>query len=135
VKERLVQFYYRGESGERLDKFLVDCLPDFSRSRLQALIKAGMVTIDGNPASKSGYILDHEALVEVYIPPPAPSELIPESIPLDILFENGDFLVVNKPAGMVVHPPPDIPTVPVPPFCLTPISRSGSCVQDCSPSG
>ena len=102
--EGVVQFRYLGERKERLDKFLVDCLPDFSRSRLQALIKAGMVTIDGHLTSKSGHILDHAVLVEVYIPPPDPSELIPESIPLDILFENRDFLVVNKPAGMVVHP-------------------------------
>lgn len=104
MNERLVQFLYMGESEERLDKFLVACLPDFSRSRLQALIKAGMVTVDGRAASKAGQILDHEAQIEVCIPPPEPSELIPESIPLDILFENQDFMVVNKPAGMVVHP-------------------------------
>lgn len=104
MNERLVQFLYMGESEERLDKFLVACLPDFSRSRLQALIKAGMVTVDGRAASKAGQILDHEAQIEVCIPPPELSELIPESIPLDILFENQDFMVVNKPAGMVVHP-------------------------------
>jgi 23S rRNA pseudouridine1911/1915/1917 synthase len=104
VNERLVQLLYQGEDEERLDKFLVACLPDFSRSRLQALIKAGLVTVDGHAVSKAGQILDHEAQIEVCIPPPEPSELIPESIPLDILFENQDFLVVNKPAGMVVHP-------------------------------
>lgn len=104
MNERLVQLLYQGEDEERLDKFLVACLPDFSRSRLQALIKAGLVTVDGHAVSKAGQILDHEAQIEVCIPPPEPSELIPESIPLDILFENQDFLVVNKPAGMVVHP-------------------------------
>lgn len=104
MKDRLVQFQYRGGKEERLDKFLVSCLPDYSRSRLQALIKGGMVAIDGHPTSKTGYILDREALVEIYIPSPEPSELIPESIPLDIVFENQDFLAVNKPSGMVVHP-------------------------------
>jgi 23S rRNA pseudouridine1911/1915/1917 synthase len=104
VNERLVQFNFAGGREERLDKFLVACLPEFSRSRLQALIRAGMVTVDGHAASKAGQILDHESQIEVFIPAPEPTELIPESIPLDICFENQDFLVVNKPAGMVVHP-------------------------------
>ena len=104
MSEYFAHFLYQGEGEQRLDKYLVACLPDFSRSRLQALIKLGMVTVDGHPALKAGQILDHEVQVDVCIPPPAPSDLIPESIPLDVRFENENFLVVNKPAGMVVHP-------------------------------
>lgn len=104
MNERFFQFLYKGKSEERLDKFLASCLPEYSRSRLQALIKLGMVTVGGRPASKAGQILDHEVRIEVFIPPPEPGELVPESIPLDIRFENEDILVVNKPAGMVVHP-------------------------------
>jgi 23S rRNA pseudouridine1911/1915/1917 synthase len=83
---------------------LVERLPEFSRSRLQGLIKDGFVSIDGVPAKKAGQKLESGSEVKVHIPPPAPSGLVGEDIPLDILFENDDLLVVNKPAGMVVHP-------------------------------
>lgn len=89
---------------ERLDKFLVTRLPEFSRSRLQSFIKEERVIVDGQLARKAGQILEGGELVRVDIPPPQPSELIPEDIPLDVVFENEDVLVVNKPAGMVVHP-------------------------------
>jgi 23S rRNA pseudouridine1911/1915/1917 synthase len=92
-----------GEAG-RLDKFLVAHLPDFSRSRLQTLIHNGFVTVNGNPAIKAGFDLLVGQQVGIYLPPPEPSNLVPEDIPLDIVFENADLLVVNKPAGMVVHP-------------------------------
>jgi 23S rRNA pseudouridine1911/1915/1917 synthase len=71
---------------------------------LQGLIKDGFVAVDGIPAKKAGQKLEPGAQVEVRIPLPAPSGLIGEDIPLDIIFENNDLLVVNKPAGMVVHP-------------------------------
>jgi 23S rRNA pseudouridine1911/1915/1917 synthase len=79
-------------------------LPDYSRARLQSLIKEGYVRVDGAVARKSGQTLDQNALVEVRIPPVAPTTLIAENIPLDIVFENDDLMVINKPAGMVVHP-------------------------------
>ncbi|HEX9617638.1 MAG TPA: RluA family pseudouridine synthase [Anaerolineales bacterium] len=104
MSERLVALQFSAGSPKRLDKFLVDHLPEYSRSRLQALIRAGRVMVDGQPAYKAGQVLDGEALVQVQIPAPAPSELQPEAIPLDIVFENADLMVVNKPAGMVVHP-------------------------------
>jgi 23S rRNA pseudouridine1911/1915/1917 synthase len=104
VNERLVTFPYDGETTQRLDKFLVECLPEFSRSRLQNLIKNEYVKVDGRVASKAGQTLEQGALVEVHIPPPVPSTLVPESVPLEIIFENPEVLVVNKPAGMVVHP-------------------------------
>jgi 23S rRNA pseudouridine1911/1915/1917 synthase len=83
---------------------LVERLPEFSRSRLQGLIKDGYVAVDGVPAKKAGQKLEPGSQVEVHIPPPVPSGLVGEDIPLDILFEDDDLLVVNKPAGMVVHP-------------------------------
>ena len=97
---------FQSEEGQprRLDKFLVDRLPEFSRSRLQGLIKDGFVAVDGLPARKAGQALDPGSRVEVRIPPPQPGGLAPEAIPLDILYEDGDLMVVNKPAGMVVHP-------------------------------
>lgn len=104
MAERHVLLRASAGDGLRLDKFLAARLPEFSRSRLQALIREGMVTVDGRPAVKAGQMLDRDVLVEVRIPPPAPSALIPEAIPLDVLFENQDLMVVNKPAGMVVHP-------------------------------
>jgi 23S rRNA pseudouridine1911/1915/1917 synthase len=102
--DRLFVLPFSEEQPQRLDKFLVACLPEFSRSRLQALIREGRVMVDGRPAQKAGQVLEKAVLVQVSVPPPQPSELQPESIPLDIVFENEDVLVVNKPAGMVVHP-------------------------------
>lgn len=104
MTDRIETYQHTGETAERLDKFLVSRLPEFSRARLQGLIADGFVLVDGEPAKKSGQLLDPGTKVEVRIPPPVPSGLIPENIPLDIIFENDDLLVVNKPAGMVVHP-------------------------------
>jgi len=104
VEERLVVFRYDEEQNQRLDKFLVACLPEYSRSRLQAYIKKGLVTVDGELAYKSGQTLERTNTVRVRLPAPQPSNLIAEDIPLDVIFENDDVLVVNKPAGMVVHP-------------------------------
>lgn len=97
-------FTFEAQTSQRLDKFLVDCLPDFSRSRIQALIEAGLVTINGKLPRKAGQMLDKQTEVCVEIPPPQPSHLTPEKIPLDIVYEDQDLVVVNKPAGMVVHP-------------------------------
>lgn len=104
MTDRIEKFKYRGGSPERLDKFLVSRLPEFSRARLQGLIAEGFVLVNGAPAKKSGQPLEDGFEVEVRIPPPAPGGLTGEDIPLDIVFENEDLLVVNKPAGMVVHP-------------------------------
>jgi 23S rRNA pseudouridine1911/1915/1917 synthase len=104
LNDRVVVFCYDGASPLRLDKYLVSCLPEFSRTRLQGLIEDGFVLIGEQVAYKSGQMLSPGAVVEVHIPPVEPVDLIPEAIPLDIIFENDDLLVVNKPAGMVVHP-------------------------------
>lgn len=104
MSERIEKFRYDGEKSERLDKYLVVCLPEFSRARLQGLIDNGFVSINGALAKKSGQSIDSGAQIEVRVPPPAPSGLVGEDIPLDIIFENDDLIIVNKPAGMVVHP-------------------------------
>jgi 23S rRNA pseudouridine1911/1915/1917 synthase len=106
VSERIVTFIFNEPQAQRLDKFLVTCLPEFSRSRLQSLIKDGCVAVDGITAHKTGEMLTEQAVVQVRIPPPKPSKLTPEDILLEIVFENDDLIVVNKPAGMVVHPAP-----------------------------
>jgi len=104
VSERLETFPFNTDEPQRLDKFLVTCLPEFSRARLQGLIQDGFVLIDGLPARKSGQILDKGTTVQIRIPPPEPTTLEPEAIPLSILYEDDNLMVVDKPAGMVVHP-------------------------------
>jgi len=104
VSEQPFVFVFEEDNPQRLDKFLVARIPELSRSRLQVLIEAGFVTVDGEIPHKAGFSLTHGVKVEVEIPPSEPSRLIPEAIPLEILFENADVLVVNKPAGLVAHP-------------------------------
>ena len=104
MSDRIEIFRYEGSSSERLDRFLVSCLPEFSRARLQGLIADGFVLVDGSPAKKSGQPIEDGTNIEVHIPPTQPTDLVAEDIPLDVIFENDDLLVVNKPAGMVVHP-------------------------------
>ena len=90
----------------RLDKHLLTLYPDFSRSRIEGLIKGGYVTVNGAAAAKAGMKVAEEDEIEVEIPPPVPAIPEPEDIPLDIVFEDDDMLVVNKAPGMVVHPAP-----------------------------
>ncbi|PWH12985.1 MAG: RluA family pseudouridine synthase [Anaerolineae bacterium] len=104
MSDRVETFRFKGPQPERLDKFLTTCLPEFSRARIQGLIDDGFVEINGQTARKGGIKLEGGEHLRVRIPPPQPSGLIPEAIPLAILFENEDLLILNKPAGMVVHP-------------------------------
>ncbi len=104
MNEQVVSFIFDEDGSQRLDKFLVSQLPEFSRARLQSLVGAGHIRVDGSVAQKSGQLLRPGAMVQVHIPPTAATDLVPEDIPLDIIFENDDLMVVNKPAGMVVHP-------------------------------
>ncbi|MCI0549463.1 MAG: RluA family pseudouridine synthase [Anaerolineae bacterium] len=104
MTDRVLHYRFDKKTPERLDKFLVEKLQEFSRSRIQGLIADGFVDVDGRAAKKAGQTLEDGFNVTVRIPPPVPTDLIPEQIPLDILFENEDLIVVNKPAGMVVHP-------------------------------
>jgi 23S rRNA pseudouridine1911/1915/1917 synthase len=93
------------ESGQRLDRYLAQALPALSRSRLQALIERGDVTRQGRPARPADKVQAGDKIL-VSVPAPAPSTLTPEAIPLDVVYEDADLVVVNKPAGLVVHPAP-----------------------------
>jgi len=104
VSDRILNFHFDRETPERLDKYLVGLLQGFSRSRIQSLIVDGFVDVNGHAAKKAGQPLERGFNVTVRIPPPAPTGLIAEEILLDVIFENDDLIVVNKPAGMVVHP-------------------------------
>jgi 23S rRNA pseudouridine1911/1915/1917 synthase len=91
------------DSGKRLDQFLVIHLPEVSRSRIQQLIAEGKVLVDEKPARSSLRLRGDENIIilgAVQIPP---LRAIPEEIPLDIVYEDGDLAIVNKPAGMMVH--------------------------------
>lgn len=88
----------------RVDKFMAQELKDISRSYIQKIISQGGVFIDGVPVSKKSEKVSPGTEVEVIIPPAEETLLEPENIPLNIIFENQDLIVVNKPAGMVVHP-------------------------------
>ncbi len=92
--------------GERLDKWLARQLPGYSRTEIQRWIKEGLVRVNGR-ASKPGYKLEPGDVVEVDVPAPVPYEGVkPEPIPLNVLYEDEDVIVIDKPAGMVVHPAP-----------------------------
>jgi 23S rRNA pseudouridine1911/1915/1917 synthase len=104
VSESILNFRYDGEASERLDKYLVGQMPDYSRARIQGFIANGHVDVNGQPARKAGQSLDAGSTVTVRIPPTVTTDIVAEDIPLDIVFENDDLIVVNKAAGMVVHP-------------------------------
>jgi 23S rRNA pseudouridine1911/1915/1917 synthase len=91
--------------NERLDRFLTRQLPAHSRAYLQQLIEQGQIAVGGQ-ATKSGYRLRLGDHITVSLPPPRPSGVLPERIRLEVLYEDAHLLVVNKPAGMVVHPSP-----------------------------
>lgn len=91
------------ESGQRLDKYIAQEVPDLSRSLVQRLIREGLVTVNGQTVKASRKVEVGDTIV-LRVPPPEPLEVRPEAIPLDIVYEDADLLVVNKPAGMVVHP-------------------------------
>ncbi len=91
------------EAGQRIDKLLADAIEDVSRSQLQDWIRDGHVQVNGS-AVKPNYKVGAGDEVVVRPPAPAPTELVPEHIPLDVVYEDSDVIVVNKPRGMVVHP-------------------------------
>ncbi len=99
------EFAFRMEekNPERIDKLLSSMLPDFSRSYIQKLIKDGNILVNQKEV-KPNYKLNLQDSVAVSIPEPEMPDISPEEIPLDILYEDEDILVVNKPKGMVVHP-------------------------------
>ncbi|WP_338225873.1 RluA family pseudouridine synthase [Algoriphagus confluentis] len=94
----------KGQSPVRIDKFLTEKIAYATRNRVQRAIDAGTILVNGLP-SKSNYKIKPADEIRVLLEkPPRDTEVIPENIPLDIVFEDGHLLIVNKPAGMVVHP-------------------------------
>jgi 23S rRNA pseudouridine1911/1915/1917 synthase len=98
----------RDDLGTRLDRYVADQLPDLSRGTVQGLIESGRVRVDGQQR-KPKFRMTPGEVVSVEIPPPQIDEILPDPIPLDIVYEDADVIVVDKPAGMVVHPAPGHP--------------------------
>lgn len=98
----------RADLGTRLDKFVAEQVPDLSRSYVQQLIDDGHVLVDGQPRRPSFKMTPGETVV-VVVPAPEPIEVLPEAIPLDIIYEDRDIIVIDKRAGLVVHPAPGHP--------------------------
>ncbi len=89
--------------GERLDQHLASTFPDLTRARLKTLIDSGRALVDGKPAKPSRRLRGGES-IELKLPAPAPAKPLPQDLPLEVLYEDSDIIVVNKQAGMVVHP-------------------------------
>ncbi|MCU6702218.1 RluA family pseudouridine synthase [Muriventricola aceti] len=94
--------------GERLDAFLARSVPDLTRSAAQRLLERGAVTLRGRAAKKNDKTRLGDTLT-VCLPEPQPVDLVPQDIPLDVIYEDDDVIVVNKPVGLVVHPAPGHP--------------------------
>ena len=91
------------DAGVRIDKYLAEQLPDITRSYLQKLLKDGSVQMNGKPV-KASTKTAVGAVIALTIPEPEEPEILPENIPLDILYEDSDVILINKPKDMVVHP-------------------------------
>ena len=94
--------------GERADAFLARSLPELTRSACQKLLEKGLILRDGKPLRKNDRLSPGQEL-EVTLPDPEPLDVVPQNIPLDVVYEDGDVIVVNKPVGLVVHPAPGHP--------------------------
>jgi 23S rRNA pseudouridine1911/1915/1917 synthase len=96
------------ESGDRVDALLARSVETLTRSAAQRLIENGSVTLFGEPVKKNYRCAPGDEF-EIILPPPEDVPLLPQNIPLDVVYEDGDVIVVNKPRGMVVHPAPGHP--------------------------
>ncbi len=90
--------------GGRLDRYLADTLPDLSRAQIQRLIDDGFITVNHVAVEKASLRLSGGEDIVVRVPPPAPAHAAAEAIALNVVYEDGDVIVIDKPAGMVVHP-------------------------------
>ena len=95
-------------AGQRADQFLALSLDHLTRSAAQRLLEEGHVLRQGKPLKKNDKLKEGDELL-IFIPDPAPVEILPQEIPLDVVYEDQDVIVVNKPVGMVVHPAPGHP--------------------------
>jgi 23S rRNA pseudouridine1911/1915/1917 synthase len=92
------------EAGERLDRLLASRIAELSRSRLKALIEAGAVALDGQTIRDPSHRVNSGAMLVVDVPPPQPAKPAAEPIPLNVVYEDDDIIVINKPRNLVVHP-------------------------------
>jgi 23S rRNA pseudouridine1911/1915/1917 synthase len=92
------------EAGARLDRVLASHIAELSRSRLKVLIEAGAVAIDGDTIRNPSHHVNSGAEIRVDIPPPEPAKPAPEPIPLNVIYEDDDIIVIDKPRNLVVHP-------------------------------
>lgn len=103
MSENLILTASENDSGKRIDKFISDNIAQLSRSAVQGLILNGLALVNGKPSGKN-YKIHGGEQISVEIPEPQPMDALPEDILLDIVYEDSELLVVNKPKGMVVHP-------------------------------
>ena len=106
--EKLTLQPNKQDAGRRVDAWLAANLENVTRSAAQRLLEEGRVTCGGKPLAKN-YRLAGTETVEVSLPDPEPVDVAPQDIPLDVVYEDGDVIVVNKPKGLVVHPAPGHP--------------------------
>ena len=102
--ERLTAEADQSHAGQRLDRFLSMRLPSLSRTRVQTLIKGGHASLSGATIEDVTYRVKPGDRFALELPPPVPATLGPEEIPLNILYEDDALIVIDKPAGLVVHP-------------------------------
>src|SRR4051812_1908398 len=108
-EDLIVLLPQRDHLGERLDRYVANALPDLSRTTVQSLIEAGQILVDGIPRKPKFHITPGE-VVTVELALPVPTEIKAEPIPLSIVYEDDDLIVIDKPAGLVVHPAPGHPS-------------------------
>ena len=114
------------DAGTRIDCFLASHLDGVTRSAAQKLLEGGAVQVNGKAVAKNYKLTGRETL-SVTLPEAEEADLIPQDIPLDVVYEDADVIVVNKPSGLVVHPAPghsDGPTCSSPPSWPTTLSRA-----------
>jgi len=92
-------------AGQRLDSFLAKANPELSRAQVQKLINSGLVTVNGK-SGRPSFKLKEGDLIIMTVPPPEPASLEPQEIPFELVYEDTDFIVINKPAGLTIHPAP-----------------------------
>lgn len=104
MKQTRFQFEVETEEEVRVDKYLADHLPEISRSQIKRLMETGYVTLDGVTVEKAGTKVKSGSLLEILVVIDQDDGLVPEEMPLEIIFEDEHVIVINKPAGLVVHP-------------------------------
>ena len=107
MEKRILQAN-KEDAGQRIDTWVCARVEDLTRSAVQRLLEQGRITLSGRPLNKN-YRLTGEEVLELDLPQPEAVDIVPQDIPLDVVYEDDDVIVINKPVGMVVHPAPGHP--------------------------